>query len=479
MRLRTIALGWGNRIARSKEDVAQYREEFDSHGSVRVPADAYYGAQTARSLENFPIGDERVPTTLIHALGLVKVCAAEANLELGALPPPLASLIRTAAAEVAAGEHDGQFPLRVWQTGSGTHTHMNVNEVVAGRANELAGRGRGGRDPVHPNDHVNLGQSTNDVMPTAMHVAAVELLSGGLLPELASLSQALEERAAACRGVIKVGRTHHMDAVPMPLSREIGAWARQVDDARERVIDSVDALFDVPLGGTAVGSGLNAPPGFGEAAVERLVEATDRPFRSAEDRYAAQAGHEPLVAVSAALRGLAGVLVKIAGDLRLLASGPRAGLGELILPAHEPGSSIMPGKVNPSQAEALHMVCLQVVGLDAAVSLAGMTGRFQLNDNKPLIAHALDRQITLLRDACASFRVRCVEGMEPDRARIAALLEGSLAHATALAPVLGYDRTAAAVRKAVDEGITLREAVLALELLSPERFDELAAGDAS
>jgi len=405
----------------------------------------------------------------------VKVCAAEANLSLRTIDPALGDLIRTAAAEVAAGEHADQFPLRVWQTGSGTHTHMNVNEVIAGRANELAGRGRGGRDPVHPNDHVNLGQSSNDVVPTAMHVAVVDGLSGRLLPALEALVRSLEERARVCRGVLKVGRTHHMDAVPMPLAREIGAWAAQVDQARERVVSTVDGLFEVPLGGTAVGTGVNAPEGFADAAVARLVELSDRPFRRCEDRFAAQSTHDPLVAVSAALRGLAGTLVKIAADLRLLASGPRAGLGELLLPANEPGSSFMPGKVNPSQAEALHMVCLHVIGLDATVSLAGMTGRFQLNDNKPVIALALDRQTGLLADACDSFRQRCVDGLEPDRERIRALLEGSLAQAAALTPVLGYDRTAAAVQKAVAEDLTLRESVLALGLLDSERFDAIIA----
>jgi fumarate hydratase class II len=399
------------------------RIETDSLGEVRVPAEAYYGAQTARALTNFPIGQDRMPTPLIHALGLIKQCAAEAHLALGTLDPQRGGLIVQAAAEVAGGQLDDQFPLSVWQTGSGTQTNMNVNEVIAGRANELAGGSRGGREPVHPNDHVNLGQSSNDVIPAAMHLAAVAHIKDLLLPALEELLTAFSERQTAFADVVKIGRTHLMDAVPLTMGQEISGWAHQIEAGRDRVVAALDGLFELALGGTAVGTGLNAPPGFPRETIRRLAEVTGRPFRPARNRFAAQGGHDAVVATSGALRGLAVSLIKIAGDVRLLASGPRCGLGELRLPANEQGSSIMPGKVNPTQAEALHMVCAQVIGHDAAIGVGGMSGHLQLNANKPLLAHCLLHQCRLLADACLSFSRRCIAGMEPDREQIAGYLD--------------------------------------------------------
>jgi fumarate hydratase class II len=449
----------------------EYRTETDSHGEVLVPAEAYYGAQTARALTNFPIGEDRMPSPLIHALGLVKQCAAEAHLMLGTLNAEQGDLIVQAATEVAGGHLDDQFPLPVWQTGSGTQTNMNANEVIAGRANELAGRPRGGKEPVHPNDHVNLGQSSNDVIPTALHLAAVTQIDDLLLPALEELLAAFRERQIAFGDVIKIGRTHLMDAVPLTMGQEISGWAHQIAAGRDRVRGTLDGLFELVLGGTAVGTCLNAPPGFADESIRRLAEATGQPFRRAHNRFAAQGSHDAMVATSGALRGLAVALIKIAGDVRLLASGPRCGLGELRLPANEPGSSIMPGKVNPTQTEALHMVCAQVIGHDAAIGVGGMSGHLQLNANKPLLAHCLLHQIRLLADSCLSFSRRCIARMEPDREMISRHLDRSLMLVTALVPHIGYDRAAQAAEKAFDENTTLREAVLELDLLTAEEFD--------
>jgi fumarate hydratase class II len=448
-----------------------YRTETDSHGQVSVPAEAYYGAQTARALTNFPIGEDRMPLPLIHALGLVKRCAAKTHLALGTLDTQRGDLIVQAATEVASGHLDDQFPLPVWQTGSGTQTNMNANEVIAGRANELAGKPRGGKDPVHPNDHVNLGQSSNDVIPTAMHLAAVTRIADCLVPALDELLAALNDRQAAFGDVTKIGRTHLMDAVPLTVGQEVSGWAHQIAAGKDRVIGTLGGLFELALGGTAVGTGLNAPPGFADETIRRLAEATGQPFRRAGNRFAAQGSHDAMVATSGALRGLAVALIKIASDVRLLASGPRCGLGELRLPANEPGSSIMPGKVNPTQAEALHMVCALVIGHDAAIGVGGMSGHLQLNANKPLLVHCLLHQIRLLADGCLSFSRRCIAGMEPDREAISRHLGRSLMLVTALVPHLGYDQATLVAKKAYDENKTLREVVLELELLPANQYD--------
>ena len=448
-----------------------YRIETDSHGEVSVPAEVYYGAQTGRALANFPIGEDRMPLPLIHALGLVKQCAAETHLASGTLDTQRGNLIVQAAAEVASGHLEDQFPLPVWQSGSGTQTNMNANEVVAGRANELAGKPRGGKDPVHPNDHVNLGQSSNDVIPTAMHLAAVTRIADCLLPALDELIGAFNDRQAAFGDVIKIGRTHLMDAVPLTVGQEISGWAHQIAAGKDRVIGTLDGLFELPLGGTAVGTGLNAPPDFANETIQRLAQATGHPFRQAGNRFAAQGSHDAVVATSGALRGLAVALIKITGDVRLLSSGPRCGVGELILPANEPGSSIMPGKANPTQAEALHMVCAQVIGHDAAIGVGGMSGHLQMNDNKPLLAHCLLHQIRLLADGCLSFSRRCIAGMEPERKTVSRNLDRSLMLVTALTPHIGYEGAAHAAQKALDENTTLRKAVLELELLSADQYD--------
>ena len=451
----------------------EYRKESDSLGEVSVPATVYYGAQTGRALANFPIGTERIPEPMIHALGLIKRCAAETHLAQGNLEPDLGKLIVQAATEVASGELDVHFPLPVWQTGSGTQTNMNANEVIAGRANELAGEPRGGKSPVHPNDHVNLGQSSNDVIPAAMHVATVRRLTDDLLPALTELIAAFANRRSVFGEVTKIGRTHLMDAVPLTLGQEISGWESQIAAGRARLAGTLEDLFELTLGGTAVGTGLNAPPGFAAETIRRLAAATGQPFRPVTNTFMAQGSHDALVATSGALRGLAVALIKIASDVRLLASGPRCGLGELRLPANEPGSSIMPGKVNPTQAEALHMVCAQVIGHDAAIAVGGMSGHLQLNANKPLIAHCVLQQIRLLADACRSFAQRCIIHLEPDRENISRHLDRSLMLVTALAPRVGYERAAQVAQKALKENLTLREAVLGMDLLTASEFDEV------
>ncbi len=394
------------------------RIETDSLGELAVPADAYYGAQTARAVANFPIGEDRWPRAMLVALGQVKAAAAATNAELGALAPELAALIEQAAREVAAGALDAHFPVPLWQTGSGTQLNMNANEVIAGRANELAGEGRGGKRPVHPNDHVNRSQSSNDVIPTALHIAAAGAIGARLLPALDALAAALAERAAAFADLVKIGRTHLMDAVPLTLGQEFSGWAHQVAAARARVAGTLPALCEVALGGTAVGTGLGAPVGFAERAIARLALETGLPLVRARNAFAAQGAHDAVVAASGAQRDLAVALIKIANDIRLLGSGPRAGLGELILPANEPGSSIMPGKVNPTQAEALVMVCARAIGNDAAVAIGGLSGHLELNAAKPLLAHCLLESTTLLADAARSFAERCVVGILPDHAAI-------------------------------------------------------------
>jgi fumarate hydratase, class II len=449
------------------------RSESDSHGPVEVPADRYWGAQTQRALHHFAIGDDRMPPELIQALGVVKKAAALVNLELGLLPGDKADLIVRAADEIIAGKLDAHFPLSVWQTGSGTQTNMNVNEVVANRGAELAGAPPGRKHPLHPNDDVNLSQSSNDAFPTAMHVAAAVSLERRLGPAVHRLRDALARKAEEFAGIVKIGRTHLMDAVPLTLGQEFSGYVAQLDADLERLRSVLPGLLELALGGTAVGTGLNAPARFGELTAARIAELTGLPFVSAPNKFAALAAHDALVMASGALRTLAVSLMKIANDLRWLGSGPRAGLAELRLPANEPGSSIMPGKVNPTQCEAMTMVCVQVMGNDAAIAIAGSQGNFELNVFKPLIVHDFLHSTRLLSDACRQFTDHLVVGLEADRARIDALMRASLMLVTALAPRLGYDRAARVAHTAHHDGTTLREAAVGLGYLTGEEFDRL------
>ncbi|WP_301150803.1 class II fumarate hydratase [Metapseudomonas otitidis] len=447
------------------------RTETDSLGPVSVAEDAYWGAQTQRSLENFAIGEERMPLPVVHALALVKKAAARVNGRNGGISPDIARLIEQAADEVLAHQHDDQFPLVVWQTGSGTQSNMNVNEVIAGRANELAGGPRGGKSPVHPNDHVNHAQSSNDSFPTAMHIAVAQAIHRDLLPALAELTGGLAEQAARHARLVKTGRTHLMDATPITFGQELSAFVAQLDCAERAIRNALPAVYQLAQGGTAVGTGLNAPHGFAEAMAAELAALAGLPFVSAPNKFAALAGHEPLVALSGALKTLAVALMKIANDLRLLGSGPRGGLAEVRLPANEPGSSIMPGKVNPTQCEALSMLACQVIGNDTTISLAASHGHLQLNVFKPVIAHNILQSIRLLADGSRNFQRHCVAGMEPDAARMAEHLERGLMLVTALNPHIGYDKAAQIAKKAYAEGTTLREAALALGLVSEADFD--------
>ncbi|RJG09959.1 class II fumarate hydratase [Pseudomonas cavernicola] len=447
------------------------RIETDSLGPIDVPEKAYWGAQTQRSLINFAIGQERMPLAVLHALALIKKAAARVNDRIGELPPDIARLIEQAADEVLAGKHNEQFPLVVWQTGSGTQSNMNVNEVIAGRANELAGHGRGGKSPVHPNDHVNRAQSSNDSFPTAMHIAAVQAVRHDLLPALAELSGGLVEQAARHASLVKTGRTHLMDATPITFGQELSAFVAQLDYAEQALRAALPAVCELAQGGTAVGTGLNAPHGFAEAIAAELTALSGLPLVSAPNKFAALAGHEPLVTLSGALKTLAVALMKMANDLRLLSSGPRAGFAEVKLPANEPGSSIMPGKVNPTQCEALSMLACQVLGNDVTIGLAASQGHLQLNVFKPVIIHNLLQSIRLLADGCRNFQRHCIEGLEPDPAQMAAHLERGLMLVTALNPHIGYDKAAEIAKKAYSEGTTLREAALALSYVSAEEFD--------
>ncbi|MBI5162385.1 MAG: class II fumarate hydratase [Magnetospirillum sp.] len=451
--------------------MSETRLEHDALGPIAVAADRLWGAQTQRSLENFPIGDQRMPAALIHALALVKKAAALANGELGALDPGRAAAIAAAADAVLAGGLDDQFPLVPWQTGSGTQTNMNLNEVLA----HLAARQLG--VAVHPNDDVNKSQSSNDAFPTAMHVAALTESQARLLPALDRLADSLRAKAAGFAAVVKIGRTHLQDATPLTLGAEIGAWASQVEAAAARIRQVQAELHPLAQGGTAVGSGLNAPPGFDRAFCDQLVRLTGLPFHPARDKYAAIAAHDALVAMAGALNTAAAALMKVAGDVRLLASGPRCGLAELILPANEPGSSIMPGKVNPTQAEALAMVCCQVIGNAVAVSLAGSQGQLQLNAMKPVMIVNVLSSLRLLADAADSFRLRCIDGLEADRTRLKDLSERSLMLVTALVPLIGYDRAAAVAHKAHAEGLTLKQAALALGAVSEEDFERVVRAE--
>ncbi|GGE16253.1 fumarate hydratase class II 1 [Polymorphobacter glacialis] len=446
------------------------RIETDSFGPIEVDANAYWGAQTERSIANFPIGRDRMPLPLVHALGRIKQAAAEVNRGHG-LDPTLADAIEAAAAEVAEGKHDDQFPLVVWQTGSGTQTNMNANEVIAGRANEILTGTRGGKTPVHPNDHVNRGQSSNDTFPTAMHVSVALELRGRLLASLRSLAAVFRSHETEWAAIIKIGRTHLQDATPMTLGQESSAWAQTCEDNADRITALWPRLSRLAQGGTAVGTGLNAPANFGPDFCAALAGVTGGvPWVSAPNKFEALSTHDTMVEVAGVLNTIAVGLTKIANDLRLLGSGPRSGLGELALPENEPGSSIMPGKVNPTQCEALTMVCAQVMGNVMAVTIGGLQGHLQLNVFKPLIAHNLLNSIALLSDAIDSFRERCAEGMTPNRDRLAELVERSLMLVTALAPVIGYDNAAAIAKKAHHDGTTLLEAGLALGLTDEPQF---------
>jgi fumarate hydratase, class II len=450
---------------------ATTRTERDTMGSIEVPADRYWGAQTQRSLEHFEIGGDRFSRPVIRALGVLKKACALVNRELGLLPEDKARAIVSAADEVIEGRLDDHFPLAVWQTGSGTQTNMNANEVIANRAIELLGGRLGSQKPIHPNDDVNRSQSSNDTFPTAMHIAAVEEIEGRLVPALTRLRDTLAAKSRAFSDIVKIGRTHLQDAVPLTLGQEISGWASQLDRALGQVRAALPGLHELALGGTAVGTGLNAPRGFGERAARVIADLTGQPFVSAPNKFEALAAHDALVGAHGALRVLAAALTKIANDVRWLASGPRCGIGELRIPENEPGSSIMPGKVNPTQCEALTMVCAQVMGNDVAVGIGGASGNFELNVYKPLIIHNVLHSTRLLADACASFDAHCARGIEPDRARIRELVERSLMLVTALAPRLGYDRAAAIAKTAHAEGITLKEAAVKTGALTAEEFD--------
>ena len=454
------------------------RIEHDTMGAVRVPADRLWGAQTERSRTNFRIGAERMPLALIHALVRVKRACAVVNHRLGRLSAEARDLIVQVCDEILTGRHDDEFPLSVWQTGSGTQTNMNVNEVIANRAAQIV---HGRLDlvrPVHPNDQVNLSQSSNDVFPTAMHVAAVYALEDRLLPALADLHRTLDEKAAEFAGIVKIGRTHLQDATPLTLGQEVGGWAALIASSTAQITSALDPLRALAIGGTAVGTGINAPTGFGAAVAAQLSRDTGRTFRAAANPFHALSAHDPLVFASGAVKGLAANLMKIANDVRWLASGPRCGLGEISIPANEPGSSIMPGKVNPTQAEALTMVVCQVFGNDTTIGFAASQGNFQLNVFKPVLIHAFLQSVTLLADSVRSFDRHCVAGIQPVRERIEDNLRRSLMLVTALNPHIGYEQAAAIAKKAQADNLSLREAAVALGILSGAEFDRLVRPEA-
>ena len=449
------------------------RTETDSMGAIEVPADRYWGAQTQRSLHHFAIGNDLMPHSLIRAFGILKRSAAVVNRDLKKLPEDKARLIIQAADEVIAGTLDDHFPLRIWQTGSGTQTNMNANEVISNRAIELAGGEMGSKKPIHPNDDVNMSQSSNDTFPTAMHIAAVEEIEHQLVPMVKRLRDALAAKSKAFNDIIKIGRTHLMDAVPLTLGQEFSGYVAQLDQDLARIASVVPDLLELALGGTAVGTGLNTHVEFAERVAAEIARITGMPFVSAPNKFAALAAHDALVMASGALKTLACSLMKIANDLRWMGSGPRSGLGELLLPENEPGSSIMPGKVNPTQCESMTMVCVQVMGNDTAITIAGSQGNFELNVFKPVIIHNLVHSITLLADACRSFTEFCVEGIQPNCEQIDRYLRNSLMLVTALNPHIGYDKAAKVAKKAHAERKTLREAAIELGFLSGEEFDRL------
>ncbi|MGA3123723.1 MAG: class II fumarate hydratase [Polyangiaceae bacterium] len=451
--------------------MSDVRIESDSMGRVEVPADKYWGAQTQRSVQNFKIGGHRFGRPVIRSFGIVKKAAAMANREIGKLDGAKCDLIARAADEVIDGTLDSHFPLVVWQTGSGTQSNMNANEVIANRAIEIAGGVMGSKSPIHPNDDVNRSQSSNDVFPTVMHVAAALEIRERLLPAVMALRGTIERKSEAFKDIVKVGRTHLMDATPLTLGQEMGGWAAQLAFAASGVERSLDGLYELALGGTAVGTGLNTHPKWSETVARHIAGLTDVPFRTAANKFAALAGHEALVAASGAMRTLAVACFKIANDVRWLGSGPRCGIGELHLPENEPGSSIMPGKVNPTQAEALTMVCVQVFGNDTTVGFAGASGNFELNVYKPVIVHNVLESCALLADACQSFNDHCLIGIEPNREVIARHVENTLMLVTALNEVIGYDNAAKVAKLAHSKNITLRQAAADLGLVRPEDFD--------
>jgi len=456
----------------ARADPDSYRTEKDTMGEIEVPSDRYYGAQTARSLVNFDIGEDTMPRSIIRAFGILKGAAAKTNVDLEQLDSEIGALVISACEEVISGTLDEHFPLRVWQTGSGTQTNMNSNEVIANRAIELAGGVLGSKSPVHPNDHVNRAQSSNDTFPTAMHIAAAEEISHRLLPAVSHMREALSVKSAEFSKIVKIGRTHLMDAVPLTLGQEFSGYVSMLDSDIRRIEASLQDLFELALGGTAVGTGLNTHPDFSEQVAARIAEKTELPFVSADNKFAQLAAHDALVAASGSLNTLAASLMKIANDIRWLGSGPRCGFGELSLPANEPGSSIMPGKVNPTQSEAMTMVCCQVMGNHTAITIGGSQGNFELNVYKPMMVHNILHSVRLLSDTCRSFTDRCVEGLEANEDRIASHLENSLMLVTALNPHIGYDNAAKIAKNAHKKGLTLRQSALELGLLTDEQFDE-------
>lgn len=450
-----------------------YRIEKDTMGEIQVPSDKYYGAQTARSLMNFKIGGDRFPREMIRSLGILKKAAAMTNKELGTLPAEKADLIIKAAEEVIEGKLDEHFPLVVWQTGSGTQTNMNANEVIANRAIEMAGGELGSKKPIHPNDDVNKAQSSNDTFPTAMHIAAVEQIHHRLIPMVTKLRDALQKKSEEFKDIIKIGRTHLMDAVPLTLGQEFSGYVQMLTNGLERINAALPRLYELALGGTAVGTGLNTHPKFAELSAKKIAEITGLPFVTARNKFEALATHDALVEFHGVLKTLAASLMKIANDIRWLGSGPRCGLGELHLPENEPGSSIMPGKVNPTQSEAMTMICAQVFGNDVAVNIGGSSGNFELNVFKPVIIFNVLNSIRLLSDACESFTDHCVVGIEANVDNIKKHVENSLMLVTALNPVIGYDNAAKVAKKAHAENKTLKQAAIELGLLTPEKFDEI------
>lgn len=448
------------------------RTEKDSMGDIEVPNDRYWGAQTQRSLHHFDIGKDLMPVELIKAFGQLKKAAALTNQELGKLDSDKAGLITQAADEVIAGKLNAHFPLHIWQTGSGTQTNMNVNEVISNRAIEIAGGQLGSKEPVHPNDHVNMSQSSNDTFPTAMYIAAATSIHEQLIPQVTKLKDAIAAKADEYASIVKIGRTHLQDAVPLTMGQEFSGYVAQLDHALQAVNSTLPAIYELALGGTAVGTGLNTHPEFAERAAKHITEITGLPFKSAENKFASLAAHDALVSGSGALKTLACAIMKIANDLRWLASGPRCGLGEITLPANEPGSSIMPGKVNPTQCEAITMVCAQVLGNDAAIGFAGTQGNFELNVYKPMMIHNFIHSVNILSDACDSFTKFCVVGIEVNRKKVDHFLHHSLMLVTALNQVIGYDKAAAIAKKAYQEGSSLKEACIALGYLTADGFDE-------
>ena len=463
----------GNYKAGTILDDGKWRVEFDSMGEVRVPADRLWGAQTQRSLIHFSIGDDHMPIEVYHAYGYVKKAAAIVNQRLGRLPKEKADLIVRCADEAISGKLDENFPLYVWQTGSGTQSNMNVNEVISNRAIQIAGGTLGTQEPVHPNDHVNMSQSSNDTFPTAMHIAAVKEIQETLFPKVRALLNAIKTKAIQWQRIVKIGRTHLEDAVPLTVGQEWSGYTAQIQNALDRIETSLNGLYQLAAGGTAVGTGLNTPKQFGAEIANEIAELTGYPFVTAVNKFEAQGSLDAMVAAHASLRGLAVSLMKIANDMRWLASGPRCGIGELILPENEPGSSIMPGKVNPTQCEAIVMICIQVIGNDAAVAFAGSQGNFELNAMRPIIINNFLHSARILAEGCEKFRIYSVEGTELNEKKIAEYLRNSLMLVTALSPVIGYDNASEIAHKADRDGSTLRDAAIATGLIDPDTFDKV------